>query len=997
AYLGASPEEMEEGVVVKIEDNLRGITGIDRTTSVSMENSAVITVELELNADANVLLQEIRNEIDRIATFPPNLERLVVYKLEILNFTARFALSGNVSLKALKETARSIEDDFLNFEGISKVTIRGFPDEEIEISVREESLQAYGMTFEEVAVAVSSSNVELTGGTIKTEQTEILLRANNKRYHAAELESIIIRGTPEGMVRLRDVASVKDRWADDPESAYLNGTRSVLVEVETTHKENILDAAEFTKNYIKTFNGENETIKATLVDDGSKNLLDRLQMLQKDGLLGAILVLVFLGFFLNLRVAFWVALSIPISFLGMFALAAAYGLSINLLSLFGMIMVVGILVDDGVVVGENIYQHFEDGEAAYPAALNGAMEVMPSIVAGVATTAVAFGFFFFIEGLTGEYLSDLAFVVIASLFVSLLEVFLLLPSRLAHSKALKGNRKQNRFLQFTDKIMHKIRNKGYMPVLHFFVDNKLFGLLIVLSAFIITIAAFSAGLVRVSFFPDIELDRVYVNLEMPAGTNEQVTDSVLRYIEQAANEINRQHSDQRADGQNIITSIEREVGPTRSEGMLTITLLDPEIRGMSATGIAADIREKAGVISGVEQLSYDTGIPFGKPVAISLASRNIEDLRMARDELRRALQNLPELTDVVDDEIRGQPEIHLHLREEAHLLGLTLQEVTSQVRSGFFGREIQRLQRGLDEVIIWVRYGEEGRTSVGELERMRIRTAEGEYPLRELATLERREGITAINHINGRRSITVEADVTSRDVSVPDINEHVQSVILPEIKSRHPGVEYSLEGQSREFGKTLDSIFILLPAVIILMIALLIITFRSFGQAFALVVITPFAFIGAAWGHVLQGIPFSIFSGLGLIALIGIMVNDGLVFVNTYNAKLKKGKRILDAMFETGADRFRPIFLTTITTIGGLTPLLLNPSLQAQFLIPMAVTVAYGLLIGSFLTLTLLPVLILMINRLRIWLGYIFTGKKASEEDVEPAVKELKNQFDDEK
>nr|MBA3899206.1 efflux RND transporter permease subunit [Bacteroidota bacterium] len=673
-----------------------------------------------------------------------------------------------------------------------------------------------------------------------------------------------------------------------------------------------------------------------------------------------------------------------------------YGLSINMLSLFGMIIVVGILVDDGVVVGENIYQHYEDGEPALKAAIDGTIEVMPSISAGIATTAVAFGFFFFIEGITGDYFSDLSFVVIASITISLLEVILLLPSRLAHSKALqKKVHKPNKLLAFTNKLMLNLRDKLYLPHLGFFIKNKLFGLLIITAAFILTFSAMGAGLIRSTFFPDIELDRIIVNLELPTGTREHVTDSVLRIIEAATSEVNEEWSAERIDGLQVIQTIEREIGPMRNEGRLKITLLDVEARMISAAEITSAVRSRAGEIPGVEQLSYEAGIPFGKPVAVSLSSRDIGELRAARTDFRRALENMPELTDVLDNEMRGQPEIHLKLKDDAHKLNLNLQQVTSQVRSGFFGREVQRLQRGLDEVIIWLRYDETERTSLGGLERMRIRTADGEFPLGELAEIEWRDGITAINHRDGRRAITVEADVVDRSVSIPDVTDYIRETILPQIKARHPGINYEFEGQAREFGKTLDSIFAILPAVFILMIAILVFTFRSFAQAIALVVITPFAFIGAAWGHFLHGIPFSIFSGLGLIALIGILLNDGLVFVNAFNAKLKLGKPLMAAIMETGSDRFRPIFLTTITTFAGLTPLLLNQSLQAQFLIPLAVTVAYGLVVGSTLTLIMLPILILVFNSIRVWASWLITGKKPEPESVEPAIKEQKYELDE--
>ncbi|MDX5419832.1 MAG: efflux RND transporter permease subunit, partial [Hymenobacteraceae bacterium] len=431
-------------MTLKIEENLQGVSGIDRVTSTSSENTTNIQVELLSTADADIVLQDVKNAVDQISSFPQGMERVVVFKQEILNFTAKVALSGNVPLEDLKEKAQQVEDDLRASEEISKITLTGYTPEEIEVSARENLLRSYGLTFEDLANAVRTANIEVTGGTIKGAEKDVIIRVDNKEYYARKLENIVVKGLPDGrLVRLRDVADVKDKFEETTDRAFFNGQPSILLTVSTLNEEDILQAASFVRDYIEKFNQQNQQIKATLVDDATVNLRERIGLLEKNGLIGAFLVVMLLGVFLRIRLAFWVAISIPIAFLGMIIMANLAGITINVLSLFGMILVIGILVDDGIVVGENIFQHYEDGESPNEAAVKGTLEVLPSIVAALSTTSIGFAFFFFIEGQLGEYFSDVSFVVICALAVSLVEVMFFLPAHLAHSKDLDRNYKPN--------------------------------------------------------------------------------------------------------------------------------------------------------------------------------------------------------------------------------------------------------------------------------------------------------------------------------------------------------------------------------------------------------------------------------------------------------------------------------------------------------------------------------------------------------------------------
>lgn len=997
-YLGASPEEIEEGIVLKIEDNLKGITGMDRVTSVSNENRALITVELKTGANLNQVFEDVENAVDRISSFPDQMEPPVIYKQEVLNFASNFAISGGVSLKELKKYARKVENDLRAVPGISKVTLAGFPEEEIEVSLRENDMRAFQITFEEVNQAVRNANLEITGGTIKGREEEMSIRAKTKQYYAEGFMDIVVKSTADAkVVRIRDIAEVKDQWEDSPEKSFINGQRSVTVSVSTTREEDILTAASYINDYIETFNQENQVVKATLIRDGTVPLVQRLEVLTRNGLIGATLVFLLLAIFLNLRLAFWVAIGIPLSFLGMFIIAPSYGLTINILSLFGMIVVIGILVDDGVVVGESIFQEAERGKKPLQAAIDGTMKVMPPVIVAILTTIVAFSLFFFLDGILGEYFSDIAFVVIVTLGVSLVEVATFLPSHLAHSHALRGGFKSNKFERYMDGVMITMRDKLYAPVLRFVIHHKAFSLMVATATFILSIGVIRGDLVKTTFFPNIDSDNIIVTVELAPGTNENITKEQLDEIEAAAWQVNEDFTARRSDDNQTVIKIEKNVGPMSHQGSLNIVMLDGETRGVRSLVIQEALRKQAGEIKAAKKLSYTGFSPFGKPVSVSLTSNDLAELDAAKNALKEALNQMPELRDVIDNQQEGLREIKIELKDKAKLIGLNLQQVVTQVRQGFYGLEVQRLQRGEDEVKVWVRYSHADRTAINKLENMRIRVpGGGSYPLSEIATFNMDKGVIAINHQDGKREVRVEADISSNDVSAPDINTAIEEAILPGLYAQYPGLKATFEGQVRTSAKTAKSAQVAGPVVLVLMVALLVISFRSFSQASVVLLLVPLSLVGVVVGHFIHGQAISILSGLGMIALIGVLVNDSLVFISTFNRRLKEGKAFEEALYQTGLSRFRPIFLTSVTTVAGLGPLILEKSFQAQFLIPMAISIAYGLAAATVLTLLVLPTLLIIINRVKVYTKWLWQGQRPEPESVEAAVKETKAEFLDE-
>ncbi len=992
-YPGASPEEVEEGIVLKIENNLRGVSGLERITSVSSENSAVITVEVEKDYIVTVALEDVKNAVNRISSFPADMEPPVIFKNENLNPVTTFAVSGNnISLKSLKEIARRIEDDLRAVNGISKVELTGFPDEEIEIALNENSLRTYNLTFDEVASAVKKANIDITGGKIKTDHEEYLIRGRYKNYHSYDIDNIIVKSDVNGnTIRLSDVGVVTDRWSENPNRIEINGSPSVEIQVLSTNTEDFLGVSDIVKEYIKEFELSNPSISIVTVQDRSVNLLERRKLLVNNGTVGILLVLLLLSLFLNPRMAFWVAVGIPISFFGMFVLANIYNVTINVISLFGMIVVIGILVDDGIVIAENIYHHYEKGKNPVRAAIDGTMEVLPAIISAVLTTIIAFSIFFYLDGRIGEYFSELGFVVIATLAVSLIEAIIILPSHLAHSKALKGKKSTNIVSRFMDKMMYWMRDKTYAPFLKFSLNNKTLIFSIFVVSLLLTLAAFQGGIIKGTFFPFIERDNINIVLKMPAGTNESITDDWINKIEVAAWEVNEDYKKKRTDGLDIITHIEKKIGPSTADGRLNIIMLEGEIRNIVSFEIANAIAKKTGPVIGAESISFGGGGGFGKPISVAFLGDNLVELEQAKDEFKEELNKLSGLKDVNDNNQLGIKEINVVLKQKAYMLGLSLQDVLGQVRSGFFGKEVQRLQRGRDEVKIWVRYNEYDRSSINNLDNMFITTSSKQkVPFSEIATYTIKRGIVAINHLDAKRQIIVEADMMNEMASVTEILDDVKANIIPDIVAKYPTVSVQYEGQNREAEKTSKSAGVVLPVIFFLIIALITFTFRSFGQTMLLFVLIPFSMIGVAWGHYFHGQAVNILSMMGVIALIGIIVNDGLVLISKFNLYMKEGMPFKEAVYEAGVSRFRAIFLTSVTTVAGLSPLILEKSFQAQFLIPMAVSIAYGITAATVLTLVLLPVLLVTLNNTKRTLYYIWEGKWLKPETLEPAIRELK-------
>ena len=1003
---GASPLEIEQMVTLKIEDNIDGITGIKKITSKSLENTSTIIVEIENDVNNQLVVQDIKNAIDRINSFPDDMESPSISLMEDLNPAISFAINGDVSLSQLKKTAEEIEDDLKAMKGISKVRISGYPSEEIEISVRENDIKKFELSFQDINNAINSENIDITGGTIRSKDENFKIRSNNKKYTANEISEIVIKKVNERIIKIKDIATVQRTWQDIPNRKFYNNIPGVVINVFNTNSEDITIVATKARSYLENFNKINKNIKADIIVDNSVIIEQRIALLTKNGVIGFVLVLLVLTLFLHPSLAGWVAVAIPISFSGMFILASLYGVTLNVISLFGMIIVIGILVDDGIIIGENIYQRFEKGEDRINAAINGTLEVLPAVTSAILTTIVAFSLFFMLEGILGDFFPEMGFVVIGTLIFSLIEGIIILPTHIAHSKALRGvepHYRLKKIINKTTETLNIIKNKFYAPLLRFTLKNPLTVILIFVCSLIITVSAMSAGLIKSTVFPNIEGESILVNLKFEPGSSEEKSIKWINYVENKILDVNNKISDEFNNGNSLIRAIEKTYGNNQAadqwtlstaqsseKSYLNVLLIPSEERSIGTSEITKYFKEAVGEIPGAESLSFDIESPFGRPISIALYSQNNSELLSAVKILKDYMISLNMMKNIESSDQKGLKELKLRLKNKAYQMNLSTAQILSQVRNGFYGFESQRLQIGTDEVKIWIRYDNRDRNSIYDLENMRIKIMGNNYLVGDLVDIKIERDLLSIDHLDGKRSVQIDADLLNPKIDNPiTIASNLEDFINSNIKTIYPSIKHSVEGQIRSQAETGNSLKFSGPIVLILMLTIVLFTFRSILQTFAVFVLIPFGFIGVGWGHFVHDFQLSMFSYFGMIALIGILVNDSLVFISKFNKNLKDGLKFEDALTATGMSRFRPIILTSITTIVGLAPLIFEKQLQAQFLIPMAIAIAYGLVLATLLTLVFLPAFLKVINKIRYTKEWVFTGKSLNSELREPAIKEM--------
>ena len=1014
-YPGASPEEVEKGIVLAVEEEMRGLDGVKRVTASAAEGAAGVTVELETSTDPNKALQDAKTAIDRITSFPEDAEEPVVSLVSNRRQVIQVVVFGDQSEEALRQIGERVREDLLVDPNITYVEMSGVRNREISIEVTQDNLRKYGLTLEQVAMAVRRLAIELPGGGIKAEGGEILVRTAERRDLGREFLEIPIVTSADGtLVRLSQIATVRDGFEDNDQAATFQGKPAVMVNIYRSGEQTPIEIADVAHRYVAEVKGELPPgVSIATLNDQSKMYRERVDLLIRNARLGLILVLLILGLFLNLRLAFWVTMGIPISFLGSLLLMPALDVSINMISLFAFIITLGIVVDDAIVVGENIFEMRSRGMERTEAAIKGAKQIAMPVVFSVLTSVAAFLPLFLVPGTSGKFFRVIPSIVVCVLIISLIESLFVLPAHLAH----RGHLLQMIFRFFASPFSRRIRemplastgpdptddrdpnrlidalerpgrafSRGlacftettYATVLKWVLSHRGLTLASGLAIFLGSVGYIVSGRIDFTFMPKTEADTVLANVSLPFGAPIEATEAVKRRLIEAAEVVLRQEG-----GDSVAKGIFSQVGKgiiggsgpvagVASSGShlaaVQVFLVPSDERTISASEVARRWREQAGEIVGLESLTfqYSTGPSQGASMEVELSHRQISVLEAAASQLAKQLQTYAGVKDIDDGFSRGKPQLDFKLTPEGRSLGLTAQELGRQVRSAFYGTEALRQQRGRDEVKVMVRRPRLERASEEDIEALVIRTPDGgEVPLSVAASVQRGYAYTTIKRADGRRVVSVTADTVPGVANADKILASLRKEVLPDLVASYPGLSYTFEGQRRRRMESMESLQRGYVLALLIIFALLAIPFRSYLQPIVVMSAIPFGVVGALIGHLLMGYDLSLISVMGIVAVSGIVVNDSLVLVHAANAARDEGRSSIVAIQIAAKRRLRPIVLTSLTTFFGLMPMILEPSVQARFLIPMAISLGFGVLFATFVILLLVPCTYMVVEDLK--------------------------------
>jgi len=990
-YPGAAPAETEEGICVKIEDAAQGLLGVKKVVSTAAENVGVVSVELLPRTDTAKFLDEIQQKVDSIETLPEEAEQPVITELIIRKQVINVAVSGEVGELSLKHAGERVRDELLALPGVTQVELVNARPYEMSIEIPEAQLRRFGLTFDEVVTAIRKSSLDLPGGSIKTDNGEILLRVKGQAYRDADYRNIALRINPDGSrLNLGQVAVVEDGFAERDLSSRFNGKPAVLVRVFRVGQQSALEIAEIVRDYVaRAKPNMPEGISLETWQDDSSYLRGRLELLLRNGRAGLVLVFLILAMFLRFRLAIWVTFGIPVSFMGTLWLMPAMDVSISLISLFAFIVVLGIVVDDAIVLGENIYTHQNRDGPGLKSTISGAREVARPVIFGVLTTIVAFYPLLAIEGNTGKILRFIPLIVMPTLLFSLVECLFILPAHLRDLPTAKPKKPGlwARFQQTFSSGAEKFALKIYQPFLQMCLRWRYLTIATGLAVLFITVASYVGGHIRFVFFPPVEGDNVFAYVTYPRGTTSEQTARAAKRIELAAARVRADIVADVPDGTNVFRQMLSTVGmqPYRTESELAggnyeashfgshkaevhIEVAPSQERNITSQQIADKWRKAVGDIPGVSEMGFSASIfSTGKPISIRLSGASLKNLLKATEELKGRLSAYPGVMDISDTFKLGKREWILHIKPEAEPLGLTQADLARQVRQAFYGEEVQRIQRNRDEVKVMARYPADERRSTEDVRQLRIRLANGrEVPFEEVATVKTGRGYASIRRVDGRRSVTVTADIDITQSEPDKVVAGLRKIDMPKILAANPGVMADFKGSREEQELAMKSLIQAYFVAMVMIYGLLAIPFKSYLQPFIVMCAIPFGLIGAVLGHLIMGMELTILSMFGVVALTGIVVNDSLVMVDFVNRNRPKHKNLIDAVSISGVARFRAIWLTSLTTFAGLAPLVFfEKSVQAQFLVPMAISLGFGVMFATSVTLVIVPSLYMILEDIR--------------------------------
>ena len=977
---GASPAEIEESIVNRIEERISGLEGIDEINSTAREGLATIIVDVMKGWNKSKLLDDIKTEVDSITSLPDEAEKPVIRELTRSTQVIFIAVYGDAQERTIKHVAENIKDDITSIEGVSLATLYGVRTEEIHIDIPEENLRRYRLSLPQVASIIRASAIDLPAGSIKTKSEEILIRSKGRRYHADEYRDIPIITDPDGsVVALGDIAELREGFEDTDIYARFNGKPAAIIQVYRVGEQNALDVAKKVKAYIDGIRpGLPKGLNIDTFSDMASILKSRINLLLKNMAFGMILVVITLGVFLNWRLAGWISLGIPIAFATGLWLLPSFGVSINMVSLFAFIMVLGIVVDDAIVIGENVFRLRQRGIEAREASVEGTYNVAKAVVFSVLTTIAAFWPLLMASGVMGRIMRNIPIVVILVLSGSLLEALLILPVHLARTKVRPEYAKKK-----VDRLVSRFIDGPYARFIGFSLRWRYVTFAVFITVVFITIGAWKGGVLKFTFFPEVEGDVMTCNLTMPAGTSAEHTAEVAGRIEKAARIALKKKDLKRPEGSEPLFKYSVSLigvqmpghGPRGGEAMvgsnlaqIMVQLLEGEKRRpISADTLASLWRKQTGLVPEAENISFTSEIfSAGMPIDIDLSMKDNNKLISAVDALKEELSKYPGVFDINDSFVPGKEEMRLRLKPSGKALGLSLGDIALQVRGAFYGSEALRIQRGKDEVKVLVRYPDKERQTPTSIEDMRVHTKNGlEIPFKEVADVKTERGYTTIRHHDLMRIIEVYADVDESIANANELRHILMSKIMPRLKDKYPDLRYTMAGEGKEQKESMVDVEKGMILAFFLIYVLLAVPFNSFTQPFIIMMAIPFGIVGAFWGHMIMGYNLSILSVFGIVGLAGVVVNDALVLTSEINKNMQRGTDMHEAIVSGGKIRFRAVILTTLTTFFGLTPMITERSLQARFLVPMAISLGFGVLFSTFITLILVPCMYAMLEDLK--------------------------------
>lgn len=968
---GATPEDIELGVAVRIEEAITDLEGIDRVVSVSSEGSTNVSIEIEAGYDAREVLDDIKSRVDAINTFPADTEKPVIGLRQRRFSVISVVVAGDYSETEIRVFAEQVRDELLRIDGISHAELGAVREYEIAIEVSPDRLREFDITLADVGQAVRASSVDLSAGNVRTEGGDVLIRSKGQAYRRSDFESIVVKTNPDGsIVRIGDVASVVDGFVEDARRTRFNGKHAAFVDVSRVGSQSAIEIADKVKDYIASRQASLPVgLQLSYWDDESARLKDRLSIMGSSAIQGGILVILLLSLFLRPSVAMWVFLGIPISFCGAFIVMYVFDLSLNMMSAFGFIIVLGIVVDDAIVTGENVYARMRAGDSGLSAAIQGTKEVSIPVTFGVLTTIAAFGPLVFIGGRLGDVFAQIPLVVIPVLLFSLVESKLVLPAHLKHIHLHEHDRRMSRFqawqTRFADGFEAAIA-KYYQPLLKTVLSHRYSTVAVFFGVLVIVVSLIMSGWTRFVTFQRIEGETVSARVTMPAGTPFEVTNRNAELIFQAAVELQDKYRDPETGESmvtNILTTVDASTADVRME---TVPRQDRTIE-FSTEALGNEWRRLVGPVPGAESSNFRSSFfRAGDPIDVQFSGNSLETLSAVGEALKVHLATYPGVFEIADSLSNGKEELQIELSPQGHLLGLTRSDIVNQVGQAFKGLQAQRIQRGRDDVRVLVRFPLGERSTIASLNEMLIATPSGsQIPLANVADIRPGRGPSQIRRIDGYRVLNVTADVDKENTNMVVLLDSVRG-FLDEMLVKYPGIAYSLEGEQRRQEETFGSLEIGLVIVLFVIYCMLALPLKSYTQPLVVMSVIPFGIIGAVIGHWIMAETLTILSLLGLMALTGVVINDSLVLVDYVNQRVRSaGEGLRDAVERAGVARFRPIMLTSLTTFFGLLPLLTDQSSAAKFMVPMAISLGFGIMFATLVTLFLVPANILIGDDIR--------------------------------